>query len=253
MNDNERRIWSKALSAARTVSIGLAAGLVPVGFGVVLEVLVERSAPVVNSGQIALVTVMAGIGVTFAWLSKESGHSRLTHFAVSTATPALFLTTVAAVQGAICLRDNRLLNEQIPEAADSRPFESRQLTPWPQHIGFSTVFAAEQPGQAEADAEVTVNEFRSPRQTFWGEFLGIPQREYVVQIGHAQNRDGAAALQKTLAENHEGKPFTFHVFRYNNRYVVTFGEQVALPDAVRQLELAVDANIPDAELRRVPK
>ena len=115
MDDGETRFWTRLRGAVRTLSIGLAAGLVPVGFGVVVEVLVDRSAPVVSNGQIALVAVMAGIGVVFAWLSRESGHSRLTHFAVSTATPALVLTTVAAVQGAICLRDNRLLNEQIPE------------------------------------------------------------------------------------------------------------------------------------------
>ena len=57
------------------------------------------------------------------------------------------------------------------------------MTAWPQRIGFSTVFAAEQPERTEEDAETTVNEFRAPRQTFWGEFLGISrQQEYVVQI-----------------------------------------------------------------------
>ena len=257
MDGSERWVWTRLQGVARTVSIGLAAGLVPVGFGVVVEVLVERSAPVVNSGQIALVTVMAGVGVILAWLSRESGHSRLTHFAVSTATPALFLTTVAAVQGAICLRDDRLLNEQIPEAGNSRPLQSQQMTPWPERIGFSTVFAAEQPeqpDQTKEDAETTVNEFRSPRQTFWGEFLGVPrQQEYVVQIGHAQNREEAVELQSTLAKAHKGDLFVFRIFLYADRYVVTFGDQAALPDAVRRLELAVDANIPDAQLRRVPK
>ena len=254
MDNSERGVWARLRRVVRTLSIGLAAGLVPVGFGVVVEVLVDRSAPVVNSGQIALVAVMAAIGVIFAWLSRESGHSRLTHFAVSTATPALVLTTVAAVQGAICLRDNRLLNQQIPEAGDSRLLQSRQLTPWPERIGFATVFAAEQPDRTEEDVETTVNEFRPPRQTFWGEFLGIPRRqEYVVQIGPAQNWKGAAELQGTLTREYEVNPVAFQIFRYYDRYVVTFGDQAALPDAVRQLELAVGADIPDAELRRVPK
>ena len=254
MDDSETRIRMNLRGAVRTLGIGLGAGLVPVGFGVVVEVLVERSAPVASSGQIALVAVMAAIGVFFAWLSRESGHSRLTHFAVSTATPALLLTTVAAVQGAICLRDNRLLNEQIPEAGDSRSLRSQRTRPWPQRVGFSTVFAAEQPRQTEDEAEATVNEFRSPRQTFWDEFLKIPrQHEYVVQIGHARNKDGAAELLSTLAREHGRSSFAFRIFRYDGGYVVTFGDQAALPDAVHQLELAEDADIPDAELRRVPK
>ena len=259
MDDSERRFLTKLKGAVRTLSIGLAAGLVPVGFGVVVEVLVERSAPVVNSGQLVLAAVMAVIGVVFAWLSRDPRHSRLTHFAVSTATPALVFTTVAAVQGAICLRDNRLLNEQIPEAGDTRRLRSQQVTPWPQRIGFPAVFAAEQtgqteqPGQTEVHAETAVSEFRSPRQTLWGEVLKTPRQEYVVQIGHAQDKEGADELRSALAEEHQRYASAFEIFRHNDRYVVTFGEPVALRGAVHRLQLAVDAGIADADLRRVPE
>ena len=240
-----RRWWE-------TVRIGLAAGLLPVGFSYVVHGTVEQSAPDFNGGQLTLVTVMALVGLVFAWLSRESGHSRLTRFAVAAATPALLVSTISGVQGAICNREYRKLSEQIPRVGDALSPRAQQSAAWPQLLRGATVFAAEQPDQAGASFETEVREFKVPAPTFLQEFLRVqPTPEYVVQVGDARDKAGATQLQHDLTQEHQERSFVFHVFRSDGRYVVTVGDQSALPSAMDRWVQAVRTGITDATLRRI--
>ena len=228
--------------------IGLAAGLMPVGLSFVVHGAVEQSAPEFSGGQLTLITVMALVGLLFAWLSRKSGHSGLTYFAVAAATPALVVSTISGVQGAICDLEYRKLQEQIPSVGDVLSRQTQKPASWPQLLRGATVFAAEQPEQEE------VREFSAPTRTFLQEFLGVhPTPEYVVQVGNAQDKAGATQLQRDLTQEHEGSSFAFHVFRSDGRYVVTVGDQSALPGAMRLWVQAVETGITDATLRKIPR
>ena len=249
-----------------TIGIGVGAGLLPVTFNVVVELMVPpRGLHFLDAEFFTLALLMTGIGVFFAWISR--GQFSITqlpsHFAVAAATPALLVSTISGVQHTICQYERADLIDRLRPAGDASLLIQERGSTLSQLFAATTTFASEQlPEEQEngAPEELQENEapevlrFRTPEPTFLQRLLGLrlQLRGYVVQVGDAQDELQAAIQIQETNIPRTPEDMSINVFEHNNRYIVTVGDQTTLPEAVRLLQLANDVDIPDATLRKIP-